>query len=129
MKKFQLLMLIFFLASFPFILNGCGNKDLSFDQAKEIATQNSNLIADLIFNNESPTQQDISLTTTITDGTGTAVDLTLTSQSQQDKATNKSKANITFDASITNNETSLTTSGAVTALLTTGNIFLNIEKF
>jgi uncharacterized protein YcfL len=121
---------LFFLFSLLslFLLTGCGNKDLSFDEAKDLAMKNSHLISDVLFKADSPIQQDFSFTTTITDEADTSIDLTVSTQSQQDRATNKSKVNITFDTNITTAADPITASGHLIALLTPASLFLNVEQ-
>jgi hypothetical protein len=129
MKK----LLLFPLFASLSVLAACGNNDLSnnlsFEEAKDIATKNSHLLSDLLLNVDTPIQQDFSFTTTIVDGTDTSIDLALTTQSQQDQAKNTSKTDIAFDANITTAETPIATSGQLTALLTPETMFINIEKF
>ena len=125
MKKISLLI---GLSALCIMLSACGNKNLSFQEAKEIAMKNSNQISDLLFGKEGASQQTLSLTTSFSDGS-TALDVALTSQSQQDKASNKSKADITFNAGVASEQMKFTASGALTLLLTADNLFLNLEKF
>ena len=115
------------------LLAACGNstKELSFQEAMDIANKNSNLIMDLILSEKTPSQQDITLVTTIDDGAGTLINVDITAQSQQDKPAQKSKMGIDFDIGIGGIEgeiRDLTTSGSLTALLTSETVFLNVEK-
>jgi hypothetical protein len=110
------------------LLTACGNKDLSFDEARDAAMKNSHLLSDMLFTATTPGAQDFTLTTSITDGIETKIDLSLSAQSQQDRANSKSKTEIAFDADILTAGTSLTTSGTLTALLLPENLFLNIGK-
>jgi hypothetical protein len=113
-----------------FFLSACGKEaTLSFEEAKELANKDATLITDMFLNAQTLTQQDLSLTTAIDDGSGTTIDLSLTTQSQQDKPAKKSTSSIAFDADIASEGTELSTSGNLNVLLTADTMFLKIEKF
>ena len=90
--------------------------------------KDSQLLTQLLFSNEGLVQQNFSLSTFITDTTD-GVDITLKAQSRQNKATNTSKGNLSFDAVITAAGSSSSVSGQLNALLTPETFFFNVEKF
>jgi len=90
--------------------------------------KNSNLISQLLLSNKGATQQDLSFTTVITDGTDTSIALTLESLSQQDNATKKSKIDLSFDADINAMESAIAASGRLSALLSPETLFFNVDQ-
>jgi uncharacterized membrane protein YdfJ with MMPL/SSD domain len=92
-----------------------------------VALKNSTLISQLLLSPQNSTQQNISLLTTIDDGAGTNIDLSLTTQSQQDKTTNKSQTDIAFDTTILTAGSTIGASGNLTALIVPETLFLNVK--
>jgi hypothetical protein len=79
------------------VLTACSNNgNLSFEEARDLAIHNANGITELLLNSKTPHQQDFTLATTIDDGSGTRINLDLTTQSQQDTPAKKSRTTIAF---------------------------------
>ena len=126
-KTFGLLGIVMFSL---LLLSGCGNKEvnLSFEEALAVSDKNSETITALFFGTEAPVQQILSLTTTIDDGEGMKIDISLNSQSTSDRAANVSKAAFDFDADINQDDMAISASGTIEALVNAENIFLNVKE-
>jgi hypothetical protein len=112
------------------LLSACGSKEVnySFDEAKELVNHNGGLLSQMLFGADTPTEQNVELVTTISDGAGMDIALNFSVQSQQDTLAQKSKSDIIFDTAFASSGTSITASGKIEALVTPETFFFNMQE-